>query len=57
LLAFADVVPGPDDGMLTRTREAIRSAVGDAGLSDAGAVVGGFEPTRPEFRWRRKRSS
>jgi hypothetical protein len=43
LLAFADSVLGRDEGALARTREAVRLAVGDAGLSDAAAVIGGFD--------------
>jgi hypothetical protein len=43
LLAFADAVLGRDDAALTRARETLRSAIGDAGLSDAAAVIGGFD--------------
>jgi hypothetical protein len=43
LLAFADAVLGRDAGTLARAREAVRQAVGDAGLSDAAAVIGGFD--------------
>jgi hypothetical protein len=43
LLAFADAVLGRDDAALRRARDAVRSAVGDAGLSDAAAVIGGFD--------------
>jgi hypothetical protein len=43
LLAFADAVLAADDAALARSREAVRAAVGDAGLSDAAAVIGGFD--------------
>ena len=43
LLAFADAVLGRDAASLTRAREAARLAVGDAGVSDAAAVIGGFD--------------
>jgi hypothetical protein len=43
LLAFADAVLGHDRDALDRTRKAVRSAVGEAGLSDAAAVIGGFD--------------
>jgi hypothetical protein len=43
LLAFADAVLGRDAGALTRAREAVRLAVGSTGLSDAAAVIGGFD--------------
>jgi len=43
LLAFADAVVGGDAAALTGAREAVRQAVGDAGLSDAAAVIGGFD--------------
>jgi hypothetical protein len=42
LLAFADAALGGDDVVLARAREAVRSAVGEAGLSDAAGVIGGF---------------
>jgi hypothetical protein len=31
------------DAVLARAREAVRLAVGEAGLSDAAAVIGGFD--------------
>ena len=43
LLAFADAVLGTDDDHLAVAREAMRHAVGEAGLSDAAAVIGGFD--------------
>jgi hypothetical protein len=43
LLAFADAVLGRDRAILARAREAVRAAVGDAGLSDAAGVIGGFD--------------
>jgi hypothetical protein len=43
LLAFADAVLGADDQALDRAREAVRAAIGEAGLSDAAAVIGGFD--------------
>jgi hypothetical protein len=43
LLAFADAALGGDKAVLDRAREAVRLAVGDAGLSDAAAVIGGFD--------------
>jgi hypothetical protein len=43
LLAFAGAVLGRDEAALARARGAVRSAVGDAGLSDAAAVIGGFD--------------
>jgi len=43
LLAFAQAVLARDEPALDRTRAAVRAAVGDAGLSDAAAVIGGFD--------------
>jgi hypothetical protein len=43
LLAFADAVVGGDVSAIDRARAAVRSAVGDMGLSDASAVIGGFD--------------
>lgn len=43
LLAFADAALRGDETVLARARETIRRAVGDAGLSDAAAVIGGFD--------------
>jgi hypothetical protein len=43
LLAFADAALGGDEAALTHAREAVRKVVGDAGLSDAAAVIGGFD--------------
>lgn len=43
LLAFADSVLGGDEAGLTSAREAVRSVVGEAALSDAAAVIGGFD--------------
>ena len=43
LLAFADAALRGDATTLDRAREAVRAAVGDAGLSDAAAVIGGFD--------------
>jgi hypothetical protein len=43
LLAFADAVLGRDSTALADLREAVRTAVGDAGLSDAAGVIGGFD--------------
>ena len=43
LLAFADAALGNDATALQRTRDAVRQAVGEAGLSDAAGVIGGFD--------------
>jgi hypothetical protein len=43
LLAFADAVLGRDETVLTHAREAVRQTIGDASLSDASAVIGGFD--------------
>ena len=43
LLAFADAALGRDPRTLARAREAVRQAVGEAGLNDAAAVIGGFD--------------
>jgi len=43
LLAFADAALGRDNDALTHARDAVRAAVGGAGLSDAAAVIGGFD--------------
>jgi hypothetical protein len=43
LLAFADAAVNGHDTVLARAREAVRLTVGDAGLSDAAAVIGGFD--------------
>ncbi len=43
MLAFADAVLGRDEAVLTLAREAVRQTIGDAGLSDASAVIGGFD--------------
>ena len=43
LLAFADAAVGRDDEELTRARQAVRAAIGEAALYDAAAVVGGFD--------------
>jgi hypothetical protein len=43
LLAFADAVLGRDDTVLAHAREALRTAAGEAGLSDAAGVIGGFD--------------
>jgi len=43
LLTFVDAALSRDDAALARAREAVRVAVGDAGLSDAAAVIGGFD--------------
>ena len=43
LLAFADAVLHGDEATLTHAREAVRRAVGEAGLSDAAGVIGGFD--------------
>ena len=43
LLAFADAVPGGGEAALTRVRDAVRRAVGEAALSDAAGVIGGFD--------------
>jgi hypothetical protein len=43
LLAFTDAALGHDAAALDRARDAVRSAVGEAGLSDAAAVIGGFD--------------
>ena len=43
LLAFADAVLGGDETALARVGEAVRSAVGESGLSDAAGVIGGFD--------------
>jgi hypothetical protein len=43
LLAFADAALSGDETTLTHAREAVRQAVSDAGLSDAAAVIGGFD--------------
>jgi len=43
LLAFADAVIGGDSAAIGRAREAVRATIGDAGLIDAAAVIGGFD--------------
>jgi hypothetical protein len=43
LLAFADAVLGPDDAELAAARDGLCSAIGAEGLSDAAAVIGGFD--------------
>ena len=46
LLEFASAaagVAGADDAHLARTREALRSEMGDAGVADAAAVASNFE--------------
>ena len=43
LLAFADAALGRDEAALARTRDAVRLAAGADGLSDAAAVIGGFD--------------
>jgi hypothetical protein len=43
LLSFADAVLGRNDRALVGSRETLRRAVGDAGLSDAAGVIGGFD--------------
>lgn len=43
MLAFADAAVGRDATALARAREAVRQAVGDAGMSDAAGVIGGFD--------------
>jgi hypothetical protein len=43
LLTFADAVLRDDDARLANSREALRGVVGEAGLSDAAAVIGGFD--------------
>jgi hypothetical protein len=43
LLAFADAVLGRNDAELTRARQAVRTALGEAALIDAAAVIGGFD--------------
>jgi hypothetical protein len=42
LVTFAEAVLVEDDSALTRTREALRAALGPPGLVDAAAVVGLF---------------
>ena len=43
LLAFVAAVLGDDCAALDRAREAVRAALGKEGLSDAAAVIGGFD--------------
>ena len=43
LLAFADAVLATDQDALARAREAVRAGLGEAALSDAAAVIGGFD--------------
>ena len=43
LLAFVDAVLRGDATTLERARDAVRQAVGEAGLSDAAGVIGGFD--------------
>jgi hypothetical protein len=43
LLAFADAALGRDESALAQARDQVRSALGEAGLSDAAAVIGGFD--------------
>jgi hypothetical protein len=43
LLAFADAALAGDAAALGTAREAVLQVVGDAGLSDAAAVIGGFD--------------
>lgn len=43
MLAFADAVLARGSVALARAREAVRAAVGEAGLIDAAAVIGGFD--------------
>ncbi|MCY4453144.1 MAG: hypothetical protein OXC01_14430 [Immundisolibacterales bacterium] len=43
LLDFASAVAGGGDAELERSREALRSAMGDAGVADAAAVASNFE--------------
>ena len=42
LVAFAEAVLGEDDAALARMRDALKAALGSAGLVDAAAVVGLF---------------
>jgi hypothetical protein len=43
LLAFANAVLGRHSTALADLRETVRTTVGDAGLSDAAGVIGGFD--------------
>ena len=43
LLGFASAAAGRDEAQLARTREALRGAMGDAGVADAAAVTSNFE--------------
>ena len=43
LLEFASAAVGRDDAHLARTREALRTEMGDAGVADAAAVAANFE--------------
>jgi|HubBroStandDraft_5_1064220.scaffolds.fasta_scaffold271122_2 hypothetical protein len=43
LLVFADVVLGSDDAVLATARDTLCLAIGVEGLSDAAAVIGGFD--------------
>ena len=43
LLDFASAAVGGDDAELDRSREALRSEMGDAGVADAAAVASNFE--------------
>ncbi len=42
LLAVTDAVLGRDDAILERCREAVRDALGKAGLADAAATLGSY---------------
>ena len=43
LLEFASAAVGADDACLARSREVLRSEMGDAGVADAAAVASNFE--------------
>ena len=43
LLGFAAAVVDDDDGLLARSRQALRAEMGDAGVADAAAVASNFE--------------
>ena len=43
LLDFASAAVGGDDAELARSREALRSEMGDSGVADAAAVASNFE--------------
>ena len=43
LLALVDAALGRDDAVLAQARAAVRFSLGEAALSDAAAVIGGFD--------------